>query len=178
MQTPATTTKAAPRDYKRPKSRERYTDDNRDCAKTITGAMTTMTAITTINVCVSMSGLLDSVLCPRESEAIFHNYKCVMGLCQDCGTGRFRWCLKEFSSEIRISIKLFESVGTNFQGKVCKRKDLVRKLLKPREFASLFVVSVGKFIKNNFIYSWQAHKFKTCIFDFPNDVVVLVVDLA
>ena len=101
-----------------------------------------------------------------------------MGLCQDCGTGRFRWCLKKFSSEIGISIKLFESVDTNFEGKVCKRKDLVRQLLKPREFTSLFVVSVGKFIKNNFVYSWQADQFKTCISNFPNDVVVSVLDFA
>ena len=79
-----------------------------------------------------------------------------MGLCQDCRTHRFRWCPKELSSEIGISVKLFE-------GKVCKRKDLVRKLLKPRELASLFVVSLGKFIKHNFIYSWQAYQFKTCI---------------
>ena len=43
---------------------------------------------------------------------------------------------------------------------------------------SLFVVSLGKFIKHNFIYSWQAHQFKNCISDFPNDVVVSVVDFA
>ena len=75
-------------------------------------------------------------------------------------------------------LKLFESLDTNFEGKVCKRKDLVRKLLKPRELVSLFVVSLGKLIKHNFIYSWQDNQFKTCISDFPNDVVVLVVDFA
>ena len=75
-----------------------------------------------------------------------------MGLCQDCGIGRFKWCPKELSSEIGIFVKLFESVDTNFEGKVCKRKDLVRKLLKRRELASLFVVFLGKFIKHNFIY--------------------------
>ena len=57
-----------------------------------------------------MSGLLDLVLCPRESEVIFHNYKCVMGLCKDYGTHRFMWCPKELSSEIGISVKLFECV--------------------------------------------------------------------
>ena len=113
-----------------------------------------------------MSCLLDSILCPRESETINHNYKCVMGLCQDCGSSRFRWSPKELSSEIGISVKLFESVNSNFEGKVCKRNDLVRKLLKPRELVSLFVVSLGKLIKHNFIYSWPAHQFKTCISDF------------
>ena len=44
--------------------------------------------------------------------------------------------------------------------------------------ASLFVVSLGKFFKYNFIYSWQAHQFKTCISDFPNDGVASVVDFA
>ena len=73
------------------------------------------------------------------------------------------------SSEIGISVKLFESSLSSKIGifvKVCKRKDLVRKLLKPRELGSLFVVSLGKLIKPNFIYSWQAHQFKTCISDF------------
>ena len=74
-----------------------------------------------------MSGVLDLVLWPRESEAIFQNYKCVMGLCQDCGSSRFRWSQKELSNEIGIYVKLFEIVDTNFKGKVCKRKDLVRK---------------------------------------------------
>ena len=129
-------------------------------------------------VITSMSYLLDSILCPRETDAIFHSHKCVMGLCQDCGPSRFRWCPNELSSEILISVKLFESVNTNFEGKVCKRKDLVRKMLKPRDLVSLFVVSLGKFIKHNFIYSWQAHQFKNCISDFPNDVVVSVVDFA
>ena len=87
-----------------------------------------------------MSYLLDSILCPRETDTIFHSHKCVMGLCQDCGPSRFRWCPNEFSSEILISVKLFESVNTNFKGKVCKRKDLVRKMLKPRDLVSLFVV--------------------------------------
>ena len=51
------------------------------------------------HVCVSTSVLLDSVLCSRESEAIFHNYKYVVGLCEDCGPSTFRWCSKELSSE-------------------------------------------------------------------------------
>ena len=101
---------------------------------------------------VSLSGLLDSVLCPRESETTYHNYKCVMGLCQDCGTSRFRWYPKELSSEIGIFVKFFECVDTNFEGMVCKRKDLVKKFIKPRELASLFVVSLGKFIKHDVIY--------------------------
>ena len=67
-------------------------------------------------------------------------------------------------------------MDTIFKGKVCKRKDLVRKSFKPRDLASLFVVSLVKFIKNNFIHSWQAHQFNTCIFDFPNDVIFSVVD--
>ena len=103
------------------------------------------------SMCVCMKGLLDLVLCARESEANFNDYKCVMGLCQDCGTSRFRWWPKELSSEIGISIKLFESVQTNFERKVCKRKDLVRKFLKAREFVSLFVVSLGKFIKHLYL---------------------------
>ena len=132
------------------------------------------------HVCISVIGLVDSVLCPRGFEAIFHNYKCVMGISQDCGPSRFRWCLKELSSEILILVKLFETMDATLEGKVCysKRKDLVRKSLKPRDLASPFLVSLGKFIKHNFIYSWQAHQFKTCIFDFPNDVVVSVVDFA
>ena len=70
------------------------------------------------HVYVSMSCLLDSILCPRESETINHNYKCVMGLCQDCGSSRFRWSPKELSSEIGISVKLFEYVDTKlFQRK-------------------------------------------------------------
>ena len=72
------------------------------------------------HVCVSMSGLLNSILCPKESEAIFHVYKCVMSLCQDCGPSRFRWCLKELSSEILILVMLFETVDTTFEGKVRK----------------------------------------------------------
>ena len=61
-------------------------------------------------------------------------------------------CLEELSSEIGISVKLFESMDTNFEGKVYKTKELVRKSPKPRELA--FVVSLAKFIKDNFIYSW------------------------
>ena len=99
-----------------------------------------------------------------------------MTICQDCGPSRLRWCPKEFSSEILVHIKLFETVDTTFKEKVCKRKDLIRKSLKPRDLAYLFSVSPGKFIKHNFIYSWQAHQFKTFIFDFPNEVVVSVVD--
>ena len=103
-----------------------------------------------------MSGPFDSVLCPRESEAIFHNYKCIMGLCQDCGPNRFRWSPKEFSSEIIISVKLFDYVDINFKGKVCKRKDLVWKSLKPRDLASLFVVSLRKLFLTSGIRSSEA----------------------
>ena len=97
-----------------------------------------------------------------------------MGICKDCAPSRFRWCPQKLSSEILIPVKLFETMDTTFKGKVCKRKDLVRKSLKPRDLASLFLVSLGKFVEHNFIYSWQAHQFKTCISDFPNDVVVSI----
>ena len=69
-----------------------------------------------------MSGLLDSVLYPRGFEALFHNYKCTMGICSDCGPTRCRWCPKEFR-EILIPIKLFENVHTTYERKVDKRND-------------------------------------------------------
>ena len=95
-----------------------------------------------------------------------------MGKCSNYGLAKFRWFPKELSSEISIPVKLFENVDTTYEGKVYKRKDLVRKLLTPTDLSSLFLVSLKKFIKHNFIYLWQANEFKTCILDFPNDVGV------
>ena len=95
------------------------------CACPICRSSQTEVCKSSVHVCVSMSGPLDSILCPRESEAIFHNYKCVMGLCQYCGTSIFRWCPKELSSEIGISVKLFESVDTNFEGKGRRVKERI-----------------------------------------------------
>ena len=74
-----------------------------------------------------MTDLLDSILCSRGLEAIFHNYKCVMGICSDYGPTGFRWCRKELSNEILIPIKMFETVDTTYEGKVCKRKDLCKR---------------------------------------------------
>ena len=46
-------------------------------------------------------------------------------------------------SEISIHVKLFEIVDTTYEGMVCKRKDLVRKLLKRRDLSPLFL-SISK----------------------------------
>ena len=54
---------------------------------------------------------------------------------------------KELSSEILMLAKLFENIEITCKGKVCKRKNFVRKLLKPRDFSSL-----KTFIKHDFIY--------------------------
>ena len=124
-----------------------------------------------------MTRLLDSILCPRGFETVYHYYKCIVGICLDCGLARFMWCPKELSSEILIPVNLFVNVKTTYKGKECKRNDLVKTFLKPRDLSSFFSIS-KKVHYAQLHFLWQANQFKTCIFDFSNDVVVSLVDFA
>ena len=125
----------------------------------------------------SISNILETILCPRGVDASFHHYKCVMGTCSECGPSLLQWCPKELNSTTTlIPVKLFQDVETSYEGKVRKRKDLVKKLITSRELYDLFMKSLEKYIKHNFIYLWQANQFKSSISDFPNNVVISVVD--
>ena len=52
----------------------------------------------------SMPNLLDSLLCSRGFEVVFHNYKFVMAICLECELARFKWCPKELSTAILIHL--------------------------------------------------------------------------
>ena len=150
-----------------------------DCVCSICQADTLLKCNAAAMTFQSISSIIETILCPRQQDAIFHPYQCVMGKCTNCGTRLLQWCPKEVGSEDSIiPVKMFEDVESLYEGQLRKRKELVRKQFSPRSLIELFETTLNKFIKHNFTYLWQASQFKLCVSQFPSDVVVSVVDFA
>ena len=77
-----------------------------------------------------------------------------------------------------MSVKLFQDVETMYEGRLRKRKDLLKIDIPPMDLVEKFRVKFQNFIKHNFVYQWQATQFKNCVTEFPSDVIVSVVDFA
>ena len=80
-----------------------------------------------------------------------------------------------------VTVKVF--VGLEMQemdedGQRKKRKDLAIQRIGCSSFISLMKEKLTKFIKHNYIYRWQADQFRQCLQNFPDDVIVSVVDFA
>ena len=129
----------------------------------------------------SLTTLWESLQCPRPVDSVFHNKKCLCGLCGQCGTKRIALCPYEENENASITFKVFVDVETgevDEEGHTTKRKDLVVRNVGIKSFISLFRDKLTTFIKHNYTYRWQADQFKECLQNFPNDAVVSVVDFA
>ena len=130
----------------------------------------------------SITDLWESVLCLKPAFSEFHAKPCLQGDCNECGPSRLKLCPNEVcNDEFVISVKVFEDIETtncDEEGNKKKRKDLILKSLKVKDFISSFQRHIVSFIKHNFTVRWQAQQFKNCLTMFPNDVVVSVIDFA
>ena len=89
------------------------------------------------------------------------------------------WCPKEsMGGSSLVSVKLFQDVETMYEGRLRKRKDLLKIDIPAMDLVEKCRVKFQKFIKHNFVYQWQATQFKNCVTEFPSDVIVSVVDFA
>ena len=79
-----------------------------------------------------------------------------------------------------VKVKVFEDVEVGYTGagRKKKRKILSYKQIPCKELLILFKDHLRKFIQHNFIYRWPAEQMTECILQFPEDLVVFVVDFA
>ena len=72
---------------------------------------------------------------------------------------------------------MFEDVASpHKQGK--KHKDLLIKQMGCKEFTSFLQDHLTAYIKHNFVAKWQSQQFKECIWRFPREDVVSIIDFA
>ena len=87
----------------------------------------------------------------------------------------------EESGNASITLKVFVNAETgelDEEGHIKNRKDSIVWNVGIKSFISLFRDKLTTFIKHNYTCRWQSDQFKECLQNFPNDVVVLVVDFA
>lgn len=99
--------------------------------------------------------------------------------CKDCPQPQF--CPRELSDagDTLVRWKAYEYVTEEAKkGGTRKRIKLLYKDSPPSVVIEQFNLQLNTFINYNFRSYWQHMQFKECIGNFPNDVVVSVVDFA
>ena len=124
--------------------------------------------------------LWESVVCPKQEGELFHNRKCLMGECKNCGVQKLLCCpLETRKGGLSITVKVFAFVDImDKAGNTRKRKDLLNREMQTSEFLAFLKSKLRIFITHNYLARWQSQQFKECIQSFPDDVVVSVVDFA
>ena len=115
---------------------------------------------------MSISKLIDSLLCPKQAGSTYHDLKCHMGQCTKCGAEKFLCCPQELLQDSRtIKVKVFKDVETNkcVGAKKKKRKELICEEMITADLLQVFKKDLQFFIKHDFVYQWQAEQFKVCI---------------
>lgn len=126
----------------------------------------------------SVKQLWTSVVCPKEKEAEWHKLQCMLGTCGACPKPLF--CPQEMNnvgSAVRWKAYEYGTEKTKF-GVEKKRIKLIYKETTPLEVIDQFKMHLKIFIAHNFRSYWQHTQFKECISNFPDDVVLSVVDFA
>lgn len=127
---------------------------------------------------VSLSQFMDTFLCPRLPLQRFYNLKCVKGLCEFCGWGKFQGTCPadEANKDQDVTVKLLRNVSVDFNGKSKKIKQETTVTttlgLLLEEGKSVF----RGFAEHDFVARWQAHQYRKQREELKDGEYMLVVD--
>ena len=106
-----------------------------------------------------VTDLWESVVCPKQEGELFHNRKCLMGECKNCGVQKLLcFPLETRKGGLSITVKVFAFVDImDKAGNTRKRKDLLNREMQTSEFLAFLKSKLRIFITHNYLARFGNH---------------------
>jgi hypothetical protein len=129
-----------------------------------------------------ISILWQACLCPKPEGADFYRRGCLLGECSDCRVEiLLQLCPNEEFGDGMVSWPRFEKVdiGTNTEtGETRKKIQEVHKETSVLEFIAYFRPNLQKFIKHNYVATWQDMQCRLAMETLPEGSILSHIDFA
>ncbi len=124
--------------------------------------------------------LQQDYVCGKGEFEEWHKCECLLGECHNCGVDKLPLCPNEVigNSNYKVSWRCFE-IGVVRQSKDGQPRKRIREVFKETsttKFLTYLKLNLQKFIKHNFVVSWQDTQCRLTMSDLPKDVILFHIE--
>jgi hypothetical protein len=121
-------------------------------------------------------------LCPRPEGTKFFNRQCLLGECPECGVDKLlQLCPIEEFGDGRVSRTRFDKVVVGVNPDIGETRKKIQEVFKETsvvEFISYLKPNLKKFIKHNYVATWQDMQCRLAMETLPEGSILSHVDFA